>query len=59
MSFEEELVLKTEEADEIVQRYLPKEEGLQKTILSAANYSVRSGGKRTLITGAMRNSTAS
>jgi len=46
MTFEEELKLKTEEVSDIVLRYLPKEEGLQKTILEASNYSVVNGGKR-------------
>jgi len=46
MTFEEELRLKTEEAEEIVLRYLPKEEGPQRTIFSASDYSVTNGGKR-------------
>ena len=46
MTFEEELVMKTEEVQEMVEKYLPKEEGFQKTIFSASNYSVLNGGKR-------------
>ena len=46
MSFEEELALRLDEVNEIVMRYLPKEEGFQKTVLEAGNYSVRAGGKR-------------
>lgn len=46
MSFKEELILRTEGVEEIVEKYLPKEEGLQKTIFEASNYSVRAGGKR-------------
>ncbi|MBR5738501.1 MAG: polyprenyl synthetase family protein, partial [Lachnospiraceae bacterium] len=46
MKFEEELVLRTEEVNEIIEKFLPAEEGLQKTVLSAMNYSVHAGGKR-------------
>ncbi len=46
MTFEEELKLRTEEADEIIKYYLPQEEGLHKTLLQAVNYGVSSGGKR-------------
>ena len=46
MTFEDELKLRTEAVNEIVEKYLPKEEGLQKTVLSAMNYSVYAGGKR-------------
>lgn len=37
---------KTKEIDEILLRYLPKEEGQQKIILEAVNYSLLAGGKR-------------
>ncbi|MCM1057294.1 MAG: polyprenyl synthetase family protein [Firmicutes bacterium] len=37
---------KTGEMNEILERYLPPEEGLQKTVIQAMNYSVRAGGKR-------------
>lgn len=35
-----------EETEEIVYRYLPGEEGYQKTVLEAMNYSMKAGGKR-------------
>lgn len=37
---------KTGELNEILERYLPAEEGVQKTVIEAMNYSVRAGGKR-------------
>ncbi len=41
-----ELELRVSEADRIVGSYLPAEEGMQKIILEAMNYSVLAGGKR-------------
>ncbi len=46
MNFKEELRIRTEETEAIIRRYLPEEEGYQKTVLSAMNYSVLAGGKR-------------
>lgn len=46
MNFNEEQKKKIGEAEEIIQKYLPKEEGFQKTVLAAMNYSVTAGGKR-------------
>lgn len=46
MSFSEELQKRQAEAEQIVYRYLPEEEGFQKTLLEAMNYSMRAGGKR-------------
>lgn len=46
MSFKEELQKKTREIEELLGRYLPKEEGFQKIVLEAMNYSVTTGGKR-------------
>ncbi len=46
MNFREELELKTKETEEIVLSYAPKEEGFQKTVLEALNYSLKAGGKR-------------
>ena len=46
MSFNEELKTRSDEIEEILNEYLPKESGYQKPVLSAMNYSVRSGGKR-------------
>lgn len=37
---------KTGELNEMLERYLPAEEGGQKTVIEAMNYSVRAGGKR-------------
>lgn len=46
MSFEEQLKEKVSEVEDIVLSFLPIEEGYQKTVLSAMNYSVKAGGKR-------------
>lgn len=37
---------KTKQTEEIVKKYLPKEEGNQKSVIEAMNYSVLAGGKR-------------
>ena len=37
---------KTAELNEVLERYLPREEGIQRTVIEAMNYSVRAGGKR-------------
>lgn len=37
---------KTNEINEIIKTYLPAEEGAQKTVIEALNYSVLAGGKR-------------
>lgn len=46
MNFEETLQEKTNAMKEILKSFLPKEEGFQKTVIEAMNYSVMSGGKR-------------
>ena len=46
MNFKEELAQRTEAAEETLKRYLPKEEGFQKQVLEAMNYSALAGGKR-------------
>ncbi len=46
MYFDAELEKRAAEAEEIIKKYLPKEEGLHKTIFKAMNYSVNAGGKR-------------
>ena len=46
MSFENMLSLRTAEVEETVLQYLPKEEGLQKTVMQAMNYGMMAGGKR-------------
>lgn len=42
----EQLVQYTKEVDDVIVQYLPAEEGHQKTIFKAMNYSMRAGGKR-------------
>lgn len=37
---------RTEEIEELLMKYLPKEEGWQKSVIEAMNYSVTAGGKR-------------
>ena len=44
--FMEELRLRTERVNEDLSTFLPEEEGPQRTILNACNYSVENGGKR-------------
>lgn len=44
--FNELVQEKTKELEQIISEYLPREEGLQKTVIQAMNYSVRAGGKR-------------
>lgn len=46
MEFEKELKNRVKHIEEILQKYLPKSEGLQKTVMDAMNYSVLAGGKR-------------
>jgi geranylgeranyl diphosphate synthase type II len=46
ISFQRLLEDKTKEAERIISKYLPKETGLQKTVIEAMNYSVLAGGKR-------------
>lgn len=46
MNFHEELQKKTGWTEEVVKSFLPAEEGYQKTIMEAMNYSVLAGGKR-------------
>lgn len=43
---EEELARRADEVNQILYRYLPKEEGYQRTICEAMNYSIKAGGKR-------------
>lgn len=44
--FREELAQRTGRIEELLKRYLPAEEGYQKTVLEAMNYSLLAGGKR-------------
>ncbi|MDO4295692.1 MAG: polyprenyl synthetase family protein [bacterium] len=46
MEFREEYARRTRETEAIVSSYMPKEEGHQKTIFEAMNYSLMAGGKR-------------
>lgn len=43
---EQQITKRVEQINRIIERYLPKEEGYQRTIFEAMNYSVRAGGKR-------------
>lgn len=45
-TFDALLQNKTQEIEKIIRSYLPAEEGRQKTVLQAMNYSVLAGGKR-------------
>lgn len=45
-NFQEVLFNKTKKVEAVLQKYLPKETGYQKTILEAMNYSLTIGGKR-------------
>ncbi len=46
MDIKVEIAKRTEEIENIIRSYLPKEEGYQKTIMEAMNYSLLAGGKR-------------
>lgn len=46
MNFEESLREKTEQIEEVLRFFLPKEEGYQKTVIEAMNYAASAGGKR-------------
>ena len=46
MNFNESLTIKVENIEKIIKKYLPKEEGYQRTVLEAMNYSMLAGGKR-------------
>ncbi|MCI8408108.1 MAG: polyprenyl synthetase family protein [Lachnospiraceae bacterium] len=46
MDFNTEMKERVTYIDEVIERYLPKEEGFEKTLLSAMNYSMLAGGKR-------------
>ena len=45
-SFEAELSERAAHAEEILKRFMPKEEGYAKTVIEAMNYSLLAGGKR-------------
>lgn len=46
MDFNRELETRVVAVEEIIKKYLPKEEGFQKSLLEAMNYSFLAGGKR-------------
>lgn len=46
MNFNESLEIKRNDAERILDEYLPVEEGHQKTVIEAMNYSAMAGGKR-------------
>lgn len=46
MTIEQEISLRVERINQIIGRFLPKEEGYQKVIFEAMNYSINAGGKR-------------
>ena len=46
MDIRQEIKERTEQIEEILKKYLPAEEGWQKTVIEAMNYSFTAGGKR-------------
>ena len=46
MTFNEELALKVEYIETVLEKLLPEEEGYAKTVIEAMNYSIKAGGKR-------------
>ncbi len=46
VNFREELDIRTRNAEKIIYKYLPKEEGFAKNLAGAMNYSMQAGGKR-------------
>lgn len=46
MDIEQKIAARVTHIEEIIRQYLPKEDGFQKTILEAMNYSILAGGKR-------------
>lgn len=46
VNFQDKLKEKTGRAEEVIKKYLPKEEGFAKNIAQAMNYSMLAGGKR-------------
>ena len=46
MNFKEELEKRTHRAEQVIQKYLPAEEGFSENLIKAMNYSMEAGGKR-------------
>ena len=44
--FKEEIIARTKQMEAVIERYLPEDDGRQKTVIEAMNYSVKAGGKR-------------
>lgn len=45
-NFDEQMKKRVTEIKSIIQKYLPQEEGVQRTLLEAVNYSMLVGGKK-------------
>ena len=45
-NFDEQMRKRVTEIKSIIQKYLPEEEGFQRTLLEAVNYSMLVGGKK-------------
>lgn len=46
MNWKDEMAERTRQAEQVIQAYLPSEEGYQKHVIEAMNYSMLAGGKR-------------
>ncbi len=46
MDYQDEMKARVQHVNAVIRDYMPKESGFQKTLLSAMNYSIESGGKR-------------
>lgn len=46
MNIEQEIAFRADEINKIIEKYLPQEDGYQRTVFEAMNYSVKAGGKR-------------
>lgn len=46
MDFKEEVKGRGRDAETVIEKYMPKEEGLQKTVIAAMRYTMSAGGKR-------------
>ncbi len=46
MNFDQQIKQKAAAIEEVLKRYIPQEEGYQRTVMAAMNYSLLAGGKR-------------
>ena len=46
MEFNNSLKIKSDYIEDLLKKYMPKEDGYQSTIMEAMNYSLKAGGKR-------------